>query len=426
LAQQGVESFFDTWNYSRMKYYINTYNLYHKHSFEKEKALETTFRFNLNGHQSSGERQEIYDNLPVYENMFDYDNYRLSSSLDINYSFGWKGQSSNIGSQTRYNNDRIRQIPLPAFRYRALNEYIYADTKGTLSKKFSYVLSLGADVVFNRSQEVTNQYVRPSFSLSADYRFNTSQSLNLSYRLSNDMLDIRYLNPYTTSTDSLYRSMGNPYLQPARRNTFSINYSLNKNGFYVAPRLSYRLIRDYIVQSGSTQGNIYTQTYINEGHYKEWDGYLTLRYNNRKWGNIGGSAGYRHSYYTEIDRGTFYTNVSTSLHYKKVSLNGDLSYQRYAYSPILISRSYVPDTNVLLNWELNNQLTLNAGMRYFLGGLRTEPITDSDGYYSSVVQKNIDRSYLINVGFTYIWRNKVGAPQRTKKQLRQTEGGIVL
>ena len=234
------------------------------------------------------------------------------------------------------------------------------------------------------------------------------------------------LNPYNTSTDSLYRTVGNPYLLPEQQNRFTLTYSLNKSGVYFSPSFSYTLITDNIAESGSMEDNVFVRSYTNEGRYSEWDGGVSLRYNNSQWGGIGGTAGYRHAYYSQTDNGSFYTNINFNLRYRKVSANGYLYYTRYAYSPLYIRRNYAPESELTFAWRLNNNFSLTAGMRYFLGGLRTETTTESAGYYSRSEQINVDRRFLPAVGFTYYLRSKAQTPQREKKQLQGRESGIAL
>ena len=422
----GTKFPFDVWQDSRTKYYINTYNLYHKHSFGKEQVLETTVRFNLNGHKNSGDRKEVYNDLPDYYYLFDYDNYRRSFSLELNYSTIWKEQSFNLGSRIHYKSDRIRQKEYPAFHYKEWDEYVYGDIAGQPGERFSYLASLGMDMIFNQSQHVHNHYIRLKSTLSLNYSINSSQAVKFAYRLDNEVPDIKSLNPYNTSADSLYRTEGNPLLLPNLRNRFSLEYSFNKNGIYLAPGVSYMLVKNNIVQSGNMDNNVYVQTYVNEGRYKELDGNLTFRYSNDKWGNLGGTLGYTHSSFTKVNKGSVYVNCDFSFYYKNVWMVASAWFQKYYYTPVSITRNYVPDSDILFGWQVNSKLTLNVGMRYFLGGLKVENRVDDGGYYSRYVQTNSDRRYLFNIGFTYYWKNKTKSSQRNKKQLYKQERGISL
>lgn len=411
---------------SQSNYYVNSYNVYHKHDFDEERILESTLSFNLNGNRMNGNVEEIYAEMEDNRYNYYYDNHRLSASLEVNYSTPLAGQSLDLGSYASFRNDRIEQLTQPVFPYREWNEYLYADFSGKITKKLAYSASLGADLIFNRSAETENSYVRLKTAASLRYRFNAAQSLALAFRQDNDPPSIGALNPYNTSTNPLSRTEGNPKLTPEQRNAFAFSYDLNKSGLYLAPSFTYTIVTDNIVESGRMQDDIFIQSYINEGSYSDLDGGLTLRYNNSIWGYVGGKTGYRHSYYTANDKGSFYINMNANLRYKKVSLNSYIYYQRYYYNPISVTRQYAPESELIFGWKASNNLTLNAGMRYFLGGLRSESVTESSGYYSKSIQTHIDRRYLFNIGFSYYWRNKAQTPQRNKKQLQSSESGISL
>jgi hypothetical protein len=419
---------FDLWNKNRTAYYVNTYNLYHKHTFDPAKALETTFTVNLNGNRTQGDRNERYDEAaPSYEYAFDYDNFRLSSALEVNYNatFG-DGHSFDLGSRTNYRNDRLHPQPQPRFRYREWTEYVYAGLNGSQGSSFLYSASLGTDLIFNRIQETNNHYIRLRPAASVKYTFNAQQDVGLAYRLENQQPTIGQLNPYNTSTDSLYRILGNPLLTPNKSNIFSAHYSFNRNGLYLSPEFIYGLTLDEILEMGRMDGNIFTQTYANEGRFTEWDAGLTFRYNHSRLGNIGGKAGYRRAHYSQVDRGSFYTNINFYLQYKKWSAYGYIMYQRYQYSPVYVRRNYAPESELTLNRKLNAHLTFNASMRYLFGEIHTIAITESAGYRSESIQRQTDRRFLPVIGFSYYWHNKVQTPYRHKKQLQQQESGISL
>ena len=83
--------------------------MYHKHTFHKSKTLETTLHLNMNGNDMKGIRKEEYPSLE-YRNQYDFDNFRWSGGLELDYSFDWLGQNFDFGSYTRFLKDRIKQI----------------------------------------------------------------------------------------------------------------------------------------------------------------------------------------------------------------------------------------------------------------------------------------------------------------------------
>jgi hypothetical protein len=424
LASGNIRSVFDISTNRENSYYVNTYNAYYKHGFRNKSQLETTFRLNFNGNQNKGETRETYDNRPQYHYLFNYDNSRTSSSFDLNYSFSWLGQSSNVGSGTKFRKDKINHISSPIFNYRELDEYLYVDASNSLNEHFSYMASIGADLIFNRSGDKNNSYCSPTATAAITYRADSYNSMRLSYLKNNNAPDIGYMNPYNTSSDSLLVSIGNPYLQPVHRQKFAYGYTFNKSGIYLSPQVSYLTVSNYIVPWGSNDGRVYTQTYINDEHFSELDGMFSLRYN-RKWGSIGGSAGYRHTYFSNIDKGTFYTNVNFNARYKKVFANGYVMYQKYSFTPFMTTKQYTPESEITFGLRPNSIITFQAGMRYFLGGLKMETHQNDKGYLMDSTQENLDRKYLIMLGLNINLKSET-QKNRPEKRLYQNESGINL
>jgi hypothetical protein len=422
-AGNGAASPFRLSNYSDNTYYVNTYNVYHAHTFADRSKLESTFRFNLNGNRTSGERIEEYEDREDYRYLYDYDNFRYSSSLDVNYSFRINNHASNIGSRTNFRKDRIGLIASPVFHYREWKEYLYADFSGSLSPSISYMLSAGMDAILNHSAQASNNYFTWASSAALMYRPAPGNSMRLSYQKTNSAPDIRYLNPYNTSSDTLSRIVGNPYLLPLQRHQFLYEYTFNKRGFYLAPRLRYALVHDNVLPTGSNTGDVYTQTYVNSDRFGEADGQLTLRYSNNKWGSLGGSLGYRHTYYADVDRGSFYTSVNGDAYYRNVWVNLYLTWQRYNYTPIYVSKNFTPECELTMGWSLSSAVTLQGGLRYLLGMIGSESTTENAGYYSHSRQEMPDRYYMVTLGLSINLRNRI-QKNRTEKRLYQNERGI--
>jgi hypothetical protein len=421
----GEASPFHLSNYSDNKYYINTYNLYHSHAFADRSKLESTFRFNLNGNRTSSERLETYADRDDYRYLYNYDNFRYSSSLDVNYSFSISEHAANIGSRTNFRKDRIGLTASPVFHYREWKEYLYADFSGSFGRSFGYMLSAGMDAILNRSAEVSNNYYVWASSAALMYRPAPGNSMRLSYQKTNSAPDIGYLNPYNTSSDTLFLTVGNPYLRPVQRHQFLYEYTFNRNGIYLVPRIRYSLVTDNILPAGSNTGNVYTQTYINSDRFREADGQLTLRYSNNQWGSIGGNLGYRRTWYANIDRGTFYTGVNANAYYKKVWANAYLNYTRYQYTPFYLSKNLTPECEITMGWSLSSAVTLQGGLRYFLGMIGSESTTEDGAYRYYSHLEMPDRRYMVTLGVSINLRNRI-QKNRTEKRLYQNESGIKL
>ncbi|MDR1646393.1 MAG: hypothetical protein LBS05_11375, partial [Tannerellaceae bacterium] len=212
---------------------------------------------------------------------------------------------------------------------------------------------------------------------------------------------------------------------PIQQHRFLYGYTFNKNGIYIAPQVSYTVITDNVLPTGSSTGDVYTQTYINSDRFSQANGQLTLRYSNNKWGSLGASLGYRHTYYTNIDRGTFYTNLNANANYKKLWANAYLSYQRYNHSPFSVTKNLTPECEFIMGWNLSNAVTLQGGVRYLLGMISTETSTENAGYYSYSKQDRPDRRYMVTLGLSINLTSRI-QKSRTDKRLFQNESGIEL
>jgi hypothetical protein len=425
LASGDVRSAFDISTNNESRYYINTYNVLYAHDFQNKSRLETTFRLNFNDNGSTNERRETYDNLPEYYYLSEYDNSRTSSSFDLNYSFELFGQSWDAGSNTNFRKDKINNITYPVFNYKELDEYLYLSANGSFNKYLSYMASIGSDLIFNRSGDINNSYYSLTASASLTYRMNPYNSIRLGYLKNNIAPDIGYMNPYNTSSDSLYVSVGNPYLRPDRRQRFTFGYTFSKSGIYFSPQITYRTISDFVLPIGINEGNVYTRTYINDEHISQLSGMITLSYNG-KWLNIGCTEGYNHTYYSNnVDNGSFYTQINFNARYKKMSVNGNVFFQKYSHTQYSTARSYAPESEITFGWRPNNIITLNAGMRYFLGGLKWETNYEDNGYRTYSMQEQLDRRYLVMVGLNINLRSKT-QKNRMEKRLYQNESGIQL
>lgn len=421
---------FSFWNENKTDYYIHSYNGYYKHTFNKDSYWETTVRFNLNGNDTKGIRNESYDTWQ-YDNLYDFDNFRYSGGLDTYLAFPWKKQSVEIGNRFSFVSDRIRQVTadVPTFRHRNCNEYLYAGMSGTMVPRLTYALSAGLDAIFRHAGDTDYDYYRPAGSLSLSYRISTAHSLNISYILLNETPEVGRLNPYNTSTDSLVQTIGNPYLLPSRSHQWKMRYIFTRNGFYVEPAVSYHLIQDEVENVGFTdeKTGVYTSTYENTSRYSTLDAGLNVRYNSNKWGGIGIGVENR-TYFFDGQSGK--NRLKYNLNFygwrKQWSWNGYLFYMPRDYSVNSIMKSRGAESEFTLAYKLNRYFSVNAGMRYWLGTLRQEEHLTQGSYSYHSRMKMRDRSYRFMAGFSYYIQSKKQPERRNKKALESTEKGIEL
>lgn len=430
LREEGMEMQpFTYFNEDKVAYYINTYNLYYKHNFHKKSWLEATARFNLNGNETKGVRTEDYTSWE-YNNIYDFDNFRYSGGIEVSYTAPLGKHTLDIGSETSFLNDRIRQVyaGYPTFHHSNMDEYLFAGLSGKLSTKFSYAFSVGYEMLFRKVADVNYDYNKPAGNLSLNWRMNSQHNVGASYSLRHTAPNVGQLNPYNTSTDSLMVQQGNPYLLPSQSQQWKLRYSFNKRGFYIEPSLSYTSVTDAVEQVGKTDKatGIYLSSYENSRRYSFLMGSVNMRYNNSKWGGISlGIENITRFYEGQSGKNFFNYNLNFYGWYKRLSWNGYLWYSPVDYDVHTKFKSSGAESELSLAYKLSNSFSLSAGMRYLLGTLKTESY-QTEGTYSSIDKISMnDRSWRILFGISYSWV-KEKSPNRQKKYLETKESGIKL
>ena len=209
---------------SETKAIDGSYNLFYRHTFDKSRHLDASISYGHNNSGPSGWRKE---ESPVYAyyNEIDIDAYKHYLLGEINYDFTVLEKIAfNIGSNTYYQNISIEDAD-GKFPYKETREYIYGDMRSITNGKFSYMFSLGLDMVFRNSNHVHNNYITVLPSLSLAYRFRDKDALRLNVNRTRVSPSLGQMNPRITTTDSLNVSMGNPYLKPVISNSGRFSYT---------------------------------------------------------------------------------------------------------------------------------------------------------------------------------------------------------
>lgn len=420
---------FTFFNEDKVVSYINSYNLYYKHTLHEKSQLEATARFNLNGNETKGVRSEDYTSWR-YEDIYDFDNFRYSGGFEIYYTAPLGKHTLDVGSETSFLSDRIRQVyaGYPTFYHRNIDEYAFVGLSSKFNKKFSYTLSVGYEMIFRKVGGVNYDYNKPAGNLSLNWRMNSFHTIGASYNLRHTTPEVGQLNPYNTSTDSLMRQEGNPFLLPSQSQQWKLRYSYNKGGFFIEPSVSYISVTDAIEQVGQTDEStgIYLSTYENSTHYSFLSGSVNLRYNNSKWGGFNlGIENLTRFYERQSGKNLFKYNFNLYGWYKRLSWNGYLWYTPIDYGVHTKSKYRGAESELRLVYKLNRSFSVSAGMRYLLGKLKTESSRIEGTYFSFNTVSMDDRSWKVLFGVSYSYQ-KEKSPNRKKKYLDTKESGIIL
>ncbi|MDR1203570.1 MAG: outer membrane beta-barrel protein [Tannerellaceae bacterium] len=384
---------FDFAGQDRNSSYIWTGSLYHQHRFTTDRVLETTLAVNDNRNTNEGTRSETYPDW-LYQYLYEYRNKRSSGSLNLDYSQSWNEiHSLNIGSETKYVNDRIHQVSdnLPVFHHRQWNQYLYASFSSQV-KKLSYMGSLGIESIWLKAGDVSGSYFKPRGAVSGTYSVNDQNSFRASYTLSNEAPAIGQLNPYNTSTDSLVISRGNPGLLPMQQHDFNLSYTFNMSGLYVTPAAAYGIYTDIIEPFGYSEDDIYISTYRNTGEFKTFWAGANVSYRLGSFGSIYASGYHIVDYYAgQSPRKTFTCGGGLTGTYKKWYLGIHLNYREFLYTAVSRTKYDMPnDAFVQLNYNFTPNFYISVALQSFTGALRSETETYGGNYQSHTSQRMTD------------------------------------
>lgn len=373
---------------------ILTSSIYYKHSFREKNDLEIRAAYNHSGNDLDSKRLEQWDEK-VLNRYSIFSNSRNSGNVNIDYSKNFdSGYSMSLGLHTTAQFDKVNQISTsnPIFYHRKLNEYIFGAFGGKL-KNLYYMASTGVEMIWLKAGDINNHYIRPRVSLSGTWSANPNNSLQLSYTLSNEIAQISMLNPYNTSTDSMFVTSGNPYLTPQMIHQFNLYYTFNSGGFYVMPSISYSRITDIIESKGFTENGIYHASYSNIGNFSMMLYTMNLSYR-FKWGRISAEGGWKDSYYQgQSAQGSLFGSLNFTARAKKLTFNGSISFTSRDVYQVSTLNYYRPKmAQVQVNYNFTPDFYIALCLQDFTGELRTCTTTNDGTYYSITDKSYKDRN----------------------------------
>lgn len=406
--------------YSDLAYLSGNYALFYRRALEQDRHLELTARASHYDTSPAGWREER-DDREAYRSEIDMDNRRTVYSLEGNYDLAWPGRLAlDIGLNAYYQQAEIRELATAPFRYREGREYLYGALRSLGKGNLSYSASLGLDIVERSASGVRKAYVNVLPSLSLAYKVHKGGSVRLSLSRQRVSPGLGYLNPLNTSTDSLYVTVGNPYLSPSLSNRAVLSYSWSGSPIYLQPSLSYTYEQDRITPYGRLDGDVYTRSYRNTGHAHLFRASLTARLNLGKYGNINVTPFLSKQEFPGMafNGRAWGVNGNAYLSYKRVYLNGMLKYTNYQYTQISRTQSG-PMVDLEIGWMLPKGWTLSASIRDNMHYYRVWTIDGDYRAYEETIFK--DRRWTPMVGLSYYFRNKAKVKYRDKKKLYDNE-----
>ncbi|MDY3070146.1 MAG: TonB-dependent receptor [Parabacteroides sp.] len=388
---------------SEKAYQFGNYNVFYRHTFENKSFLDATLAY---GHHNQGPDGWRREESPLYSyyNEIDMRAKKHYMRAELNYDFKIPDKLAfNFGSKTYYQDISIKDTE-GKFPYKETREYIYGDIKNINNSKFSYMFSLGLDMVFRNSNSIHENYINilPSFSLS--YRFRENDALRLNANRTRVSPGINQMNPRITTTDSLNILVGNPYLKPVISNSARLSYSLNAKKLYFEPYIQYTYTQDNVILVGKLDGNIYRSTYENGENSQFLQTGVTANLPLGKLGSISVTPYFQKTTIDEMSYDGKSWGISTFmfLTYKKVSFDMMMFYTQYQYERASRSSS-TPMLEATLTWNLPKGWALIFGLR---DNAKKSKTWFKDGGYSSYSRAYYKyESWAPIVGFSYTFRN---------------------
>lgn len=388
---------------SKSTYQNGNYNVFYRHTFENKSLLDATLAY---GHYNQGPDGWRREESPLYSyyNEIDMRAKKQYMRAELNYDFKIPDKLAfNFGSNTYYQDISIKDLD-GKFPYKDALEYIYGDIKNIDNKKFSYMFSLGLDMVFRNSDGVHENYINVLPSISLAYRFREKDALRLNINRTRMSPDIEQMNPRITTTDSLNIQVGNPYLKPIVSNTARLSYTLNAKKLYLEPYLRYTYTQDAIVQQGELDGDIYKSTYVNDENSQSVQVGISTNWSLGQYGNISVSPYFQKTMIDDMSYNgkTWGVNANVYLSYKKVYFNMMMWYTQYGYGRAT-RHSSTPMVEAMLTWNLPKGWAVNFGVR---DNAKESKTWMRDGAYSSYSYSYSKyESWIPTIGFSYTFRN---------------------
>ena len=413
-------------SFDKNKSNILTTSLYYKHSFSKSSDLEFRLAYNFNKNDYSANRTDFFDELQVDANAL-YNNKRHSGSFNIDYSKEYANSSSLIaGSHSTLIMDDINNAigENPLFKHHSYNQYVYVGYGGSF-RQLRYNASIGMEGIWAKAGEANYSYFRPRGNVSMTWIANKRNSVRLSYQLANSAPSVAYLNPYNTSTDSLFISIGNPNLKPQMTHNASMSYTLNVGNLYFTPAVNYKYISDVIEIFGYTKRNVYYSTYANSGHFAQASAGTDLSYR-FKWGRVYAGSDWKADYYMgQKAKNSAYASFGFNAQVKDFSFYGDIDYNSRDYTALArTTYSHPSVANLQINYNFTPDFYIGVCLQHITGEYQNK-ITTIDGSFRSEVENHYkDQKFRPWVILRYTFRKNDDKKHKLGKVLNSTEEGI--
>jgi hypothetical protein len=417
ILQNGSTSDYHIYRHDKSSALVNVYNLYYQHKFSSQDMLENQATFTYNRNDDREETNETGESY-LYDNQ-----YRFKMDYYRGYTFSeFKRHTDmydlNLGSQTIYEKTRVENASLnnPDFTHHRLKEYLHADFNNGVTKFGRYTLSTGLDLIFNKSENIKKNYYRFKYDVAYLLPDTRYTQFRLYARGYTNEPSVSYLNPYNTSTDSLYIYQGNPHLEPYYYKDFGLSCYFIKGQSFFNPEIIYSYCTDMITPVGRYDDrNVYTSTFENNGVERHLIVKGMLWYPIKNVGHISYTCAYNRYFFYNGVKKWFTQSISGYFHYKSFYLSSHVDLFPAIYTPVQKSKSSI-ESLATLGWTINSHWVATASLRYFLGRKKFEVWMDQPGYSSYYCRTFDERHNMFLIGLRYTWKNRSPYKARSKSK----------
>ena len=326
----------------------------------------------------------------VWEDASDFRTRRTTLSQSADFSWDVNDNTAfSAGNSTTYTYDKLTDVfsANPVYRHKEWNEFVYATLSGRLAG-FLFMLSAGYEGIWRTSAGVFDRYARPYGVATVVYDFGRGGSLSGQYNSNSAPPQVSMLNPYDTSTDSLRRNVGNPYLKPQNTQGAALRYSFYRNGFYANAGVDYTYISDRFETVGYTDGDgVYTSTYANLGRYSNFTLNCSAGYRSAAT-KAGASFEQWFEYFPGMKaKKSFSVSAYAIQSLGRWTLYAKAGYANYSFTNISATRNLTPTSYVLVSYQCTPNLSLSVGTNSVIKYSKARTRVIDDGYELHMVDK---------------------------------------
>ncbi len=248
-------------------YTMQNYSFYYKRDF---KNSGTKLTVDINVYKMDFVSGKIvtdtyYDTSGIFlqkvKRIYQNDNNKTSYNLKIDYSQAITNRINyeagynfyNRSFDNLYNDDN----QIEKFLYREYRNSVYCDFYFNNFGKFSFISGLRIEKTnLQINDSLKNKYTHFVPVAGVMFKPNENNTIRFNYNRRLIRPSFTLLNPFTYQVDSLNYYTGNPYLKPAKKDYFEINYTFKKDKFLISSSVYYNNGKNILGKSVTVIDNI--------------------------------------------------------------------------------------------------------------------------------------------------------------------------